>query len=146
MQMASNPVWTHSWIFICYPFLRPCKCKFAHEKIWNWFSFFWDLFHTVNITLGPMPQFQYCIVDIFDRASPCVNPFMNLHSLSTLFKGLKSLKLLMKRFWVDYHLFWDLFHTILFTLGPIPQFQYFIVDLFHSPYNYLWPVAQLDFF
>ena len=27
-----------------------------------------------------------------------------------------------------------------------PQFQYFIVDLFHSPYNYLWPVAQLDFF
>ena len=81
---------------------------------------FWDLFHTVDITLGPIPQFQYSIVDIFDRVSPCVNPFMNLYSLFTLFKGLTSLKLPKKRFGVDYHLFWDLFHTMNVTLGPIP--------------------------
>ena len=140
--MASNPVWTHSWIFICYPFLRPCKCKFAHEKIWNWFSFFgtysmlsilhWDLCHSFNIALWTY----------LTGLPLCEQPFMNLHSLSTLFKGLTSLKLLMKRFGVDYHLFWDLFCIINFTLGPIPQFHYFIVNLFHSPNNNLWPAAQ----
>ena len=77
---------------------------------------------------------------------PCVNPCTNLHSLFNLFKGLTSLKLLMKRFGVDYHLFWDLFNTINFKLGPIPQIHYYIVDLFQSPYNYLRPVAQFDSF
>ena len=47
------------------------------------------------------------------------------------------------QFWVDYYLFWDLFHTIHITLGPIPQFQYFIVDQLH---NHWQPVAQFDFF
>ena len=87
----------------------------------------WDLCHSFNIALWTY----------LTGLPPCVNPFMNLHSLSTLFKGLKSLKLLMKRFWVDYHLFWDLFHTINFTLGTIPQFHYLIGDLFHRPNNYL---------
>ena len=92
----------------------------------------WDLFHSFNIALWTY----------LTELPPCVNPFINLHSLFNLFKSLTSLKLLMKRFGVDYHLFWDLFRIINFTLGPIPQFHYFIVNLFHSPNNNLWPVAQ----
>ena len=65
---------------------------------------------------------------------PHVNPLMNLH-IVTLFEGLTSVSLLMKKCGVDFHLFWDLFHTINIILGPIPQFQYFIVDLLHSLKN-----------
>ena len=92
----------------------------------------WDLCHSFNIALWTY----------LTGLPPCVNPFMNLHSLSPLFKGFNSLKLLMKRFGVDYRLFWDLFHPIDFTLGPIPQFHDLIVDLFHRPNNCLWHVAQ----
>ena len=47
----------------------------------------WDLCHSFNIALWTY----------LTGLPPCVNPFMNLHSLSTLFKGFNSLKLLMKR-------------------------------------------------
>ena len=38
------------------------KCA---NQIWDLFHFIWDLFHTMNIALGPIPQFQYFIWDLF---------------------------------------------------------------------------------
>ena len=34
------------------------------NQIWD-FHFIWDLFHTMNIALGPIPQFLYFIWDLF---------------------------------------------------------------------------------
>ena len=35
------------------------------NQIWDLFYFIWDLFHSINIALGPIPHFQYFIWDLF---------------------------------------------------------------------------------
>ena len=35
------------------------------NQIWDLLHFIWDLFHTMNIALGPIPHFQYFIWDLF---------------------------------------------------------------------------------
>ena len=64
----------------------------------------------------------------------------------TLFDGLASESLPMKRFVVDCHLFWDLFHIVNITLGPIPQFQYSIVDIFDRAFPLCEPFHESSFF
>ena len=74
------------------------------SKVLGWLLFVWDLFHTINITLGPIPQFQYFIVDpLHDHLQPVAqfefflndlsnleqaNSFSNVWILSCIFKTL----------------------------------------------------------
>ena len=83
------------------------------NQIWDLLHFIWDLFHTMNIALGPIPQFQYFIWDLFHS----IKIHFGTYSTVWFFFSNTMGRIGPNWGWKKSQSFWDHFHP---QLGPIP--------------------------